>query len=59
MTRRFDRTKNGEKMGIRRCSEMIEEVIDAVSHWNTIAKDCGVRESHIAEIEKNLLVEAI
>ena len=47
----------GENMGIRRCSEMIEEVIDAVSHWNTIAKDCGVRDSHIAEIEKNLLLE--
>ena len=47
----------GENMGIRRCNEMMDEVIDAVSNWNTIAKDCGVRENHIAEIEKNLLVE--
>lgn len=46
----------GENMGIRRCNEMIDEVVDAVSHWNTIARDCGVRESHIAEVEKNLLL---
>lgn len=44
----------GEKMGIRRCGEMIDEVINAVSNWHSIAQDCGVRESHIAEIEKNL-----
>ena len=44
----------GEKMGIRRSDEIIEEVADAVSRWHTIAKDCGVRERHVAEIEKNL-----
>ena len=46
----------GENMGIRRCSEIIEEVVESVSSWNTIAKDCGVRENHIAEIEKSLLL---
>ena len=46
----------GEKMGIRRCREIIDEIEDAVSHWHTIAIDCGVRKSHIAEIEKNLLL---
>ena len=45
----------GEKMGIRRCGEIIEEVTDAVSRWQIIAKECGVRESHLVEIEKNLL----
>lgn len=45
----------GEKMGIRRYGEIIEEVINAVSYWHIIAKDCGVRENHIAEIKKNLL----
>ena len=45
-----------ENMGIRRCNEIIEEVVEAVSRWSTIAKDCGVRESHIAEIEKRQLL---
>jgi serine/threonine-protein kinase HipA len=45
----------GTKMGIRRCNEIIEEVANAVSLWHSIAKDCGVRESHVAEVEKNLL----
>ena len=44
----------GEKMGVRRCGEIVDEVINAVSNWHSIAQDCGVRESHIAEIEKNL-----
>jgi serine/threonine-protein kinase HipA len=56
MTRRFDRTNDGEKMGIRRCSEIVDEVIDVVSHWRTIAQDCGVKDSHITEIENNLLL---
>ena len=46
----------GQKMGIRRSSEIVDEVVDAVSHWRTIAQDCGVKESHITEIEKNLLL---
>jgi len=46
----------GEKMGIRRCGDIIEEVANAVSRWQTIAKDCGVRESHVAEVAKNLLI---
>ena len=49
----------GEKMGIRRSGEIIEEVADAVSRWHIFAKDCGVRESHMAEIEKNLLYGTI
>ena len=53
---RQDMLTVGEKMGIRRSDEIIEEVADAVSRWQTIAKDCGVRENHVAEIEKNLLL---
>jgi serine/threonine-protein kinase HipA len=45
-------------MGIRRSSEIIDEVIDAVSHWRTIAQDSGVKDSHITEIENNLLLLA-
>ena len=48
----------GEKMGIRRSAEIVDEVIDAVSHWRTIAQDCGVKDSHITEIENNLLLLA-
>ena len=33
----------------------IEQVRDAVSCWQGIAKDCGVRKNHIKEIESNLL----
>lgn len=46
----------GERMGIRRCNEIIEEVAEAVSCWKKIALDCGVKNSHIQEIEKSLLL---
>ena len=46
----------GEKMGIRRCGEIVDEVISIVSGWPGIAKSCGVRDNHITEIEKNLLL---
>jgi serine/threonine-protein kinase HipA len=49
----------GERMGIRRCGEIIDEVTHAVSKWRSIAQDCGVRESHINEIEKNLLLDLV
>lgn len=52
---RLDLSTVGERMGIRRCGEIIDEVTHAVSKWRSIAQDCGVRESHINEIEKNLL----
>ena len=52
---RLDLSTVGERMGIRRCGEIIDEVSHAVSKWRSIAQDCGVRESHINEIEKNLL----
>lgn len=54
---RLDLSTVGERMGIRRCGEIIDEVSHAVSMWRSIAQDCGVRESHINEIEKNLLLD--
>ena len=54
---RLDLSTVGERMGIRRCGEIIDEVTHAVSKWRSIAQDCGVRESHINEIEKNLLLD--
>lgn len=46
----------GVKMGIRRCREIIDEVTETVSQWHSTAHDCGVRESHIKEIEENILL---
>ena len=56
---RLDLSTVGERMGIRRCGEIIDEVSHAVSKWRSIAQDCGVRESHINEIEKNLLLDLV
>ena len=56
---RLDLSTVGERMGIRRCGEIIDEVTHAVSKWRSIAQDCGVRESHINEIEKNLLLDLV
>ena len=45
----------GEKAGIRSYKIIINEVQEAVSHWNEFAKDCGVKEEHRTIIEKNLI----
>ena len=46
----------GEKAGIRRSNEIIDEITGVVSQWRRIAQDCGVQESHLTEIERNLLL---
>ena len=46
----------GEKMGIRQCGEIVDEIVDVVAQWKRFATDCGVRDSHIAEIDKNLIL---
>ena len=46
----------GEKMGIRQCGEIIDEIVDVVAQWKRFATDCGVRDSHISEIDKNLIL---
>lgn len=53
---RHDLLAVGEKVGIRHCEEIIDEVTDVIAHWRNYAKDCGVMESHIAEIEQNILL---
>lgn len=46
----------GENMGIRQCKEIVEEIVEVVSHWRGYASDCGVRRAHTHEIEKNLVL---
>ena len=46
----------GEKAGIRHCGEIIDEITDVVAHWRHYAQESGVRESHIAEIERNIIL---
>lgn len=46
----------GEKMGIRLCQEIIDEVADTISQWRHYAQQCGVRDQHIDEIERNLIL---
>ena len=53
---RQDLLSVGERMGIRRCNEIVDEVTDVVCQWHSIAQDCGVRESHINEIKRNLIL---
>lgn len=53
---RQDLLNVGENVGIRRCSEIIDQIADVVSQWRHFAQDCGVRKSHITEIERNLLL---
>lgn len=50
-----DLTAVAQSIGIRNHKEIVENVIDSVSRWTTIAKDCGVRQEHIEQIESNLL----
>lgn len=46
----------GEKMGIRQCGEIVDEIVDVVAQWKRFATNCGVRDSHISEIDKNLIL---
>jgi serine/threonine-protein kinase HipA len=46
----------GEKMGIRQNREIVDEIVDVVAQWKRFAVDCGVRDSHISEIDKNLIL---
>lgn len=51
-----DMIRVAEKMDIRNSREIIEKVVDTVSKWSDFAKDAGVRENHIQEINTNLLL---
>lgn len=41
-----------QTQGIRGFEEDIQRIQTAISHWPEIAKECGVRKNHIAEIQK-------
>lgn len=41
-----------QTQGIRGFEEDIQRIQAAISHWPEIAKECGVRKNHIAEIQK-------
>ena len=43
-------------VGIRYAAEIIDNVTEAVSQWNEIAKDCGVRDDHRKQIAHQLLL---
>lgn len=49
----------GESMGIRQPSSIIDQIVDTVSNWRQYAEECGVKESYIKEIKKNLYVTEI
>lgn len=51
-----DLEKVGTLVGINKPNEIIEKTVDIVSKWKEYAKDNGVRESHIKQINKNLLL---
>ena len=46
----------GEKAGIRSCKIIVNEVQEAISHWDKFAKDCGVKEEHRNIIGENLII---
>ena len=45
-----DLLKIAQSMNIKKASEILEEVISAVSQWHKIAKECGVAENQIKSI---------
>jgi len=46
----------GNKMGILRFNDIINQIADVVSRWKEYAVNAEVREDHISQIEKNLLI---
>jgi serine/threonine-protein kinase HipA len=39
---------------VKNALQLIEEVKDAISEWDTIAKDCGVSKTVRQEVKKSL-----
>lgn len=46
----------GMSVGINRPKEIIGQIVDVVSKWTEYAKNCGVKENHIKQINENLLL---
>ena len=51
-----DLEKVGILVGINHPNQIIEKTVDIASKWKEYAKDNGVRESHIKQINENLLL---
>ncbi len=51
---RKDLVEFGELFGIKKCKQIIEEVIESVSHWKTIANEIDIPSQVRDEIYKNL-----
>lgn len=45
-----------QSVGIRGADNIIEEVCSSVSGWPKVAKECGVKDDHIEEIGRTLLL---
>ncbi len=46
----------GNKMGILRFNDIINQIADVVSRWKEYAVNAEVKEDHISQIEKNILI---
>lgn len=51
---RKDLMKLAVHFGLKNAGSIIEEVQDTISHWGTIAKECGVSKENIRNIQKSL-----
>lgn len=49
----------GERMGIYHYRSVVEEIIENVSQWKSVAAECGVIQQHIDEIDRNLLYDKL
>lgn len=47
---REDFLKVAQSINLKKSSEILEEIISAVSQWNKVAKDCGIPENQIKSI---------
>ena len=46
-----------QSIGIRDANNLIEEVRSSVADWPNVAKECGVRDDHVKEIGRTLLLK--
>ena len=44
----------GKTFGIKKCKQIIEEIINGVSNWQSIAKEVDIPKTRISEIESHL-----
>lgn len=54
---RSDLNRVAENMGISSAGEIIEQILEVVSHWSFYAQEVGVKKEHSQEIQRNLLTD--